>query len=70
MLIIEITKLELIGDHIRNLQIIAMAKTELTGDQLGFVLILKIAKIEFTEKPYWKYANDRNCQNKIHRRPY
>ena len=58
MLIIEIIKLELIGGHIGNMLIIEMAKIELTGGHIGFMLITEI------------YANYRDGQNRINRRPY
>ena len=40
MLIIEITKLELIGGHIGILLIVKMAKIELTSGHIGIMLII------------------------------
>ena len=48
MLIVEMAKIELTGDHIEFMLIIEMAKIELIGGHLGFMLIIliEIAKIE------------------------
>ena len=48
MLIIDITKSELTGGHIRFMLTIEITKIELTGGHIGFMLFIEMAKIELT----------------------
>ena len=40
MLIIEMAKIELIGDYIEFMLILEMAKIELTGGHIGFIVFI------------------------------
>ena len=37
---------------------------------MEFMLIIEMAKIESNRRLYWIYANCRDGQNRINRRPY
>ena len=70
MLIIEMTKIELIGGYIEFMLIIDMAKIELFGGHIGFMLTIEITKIEIIRRLYWIYANCRDGHNRINWRPH
>ena len=70
MLVIEITKIKITGGHIEFMLIIEMAKIEITGGHIEFMLIIEMAKIEINRRLYWIYANCRDGQNRINRRPH
>ena len=50
--------------------IIEMGKIKSTGGHMKIMLIIEMAKIEINRRLYWIYANCRDGQNKINRRPY
>ena len=50
--------------------IIEMAKIELTGGHIEFMLFIEMAKIKLTGGHIEIYANYRDGQNRINRRPY
>ena len=70
MLIVEINKIKLTGGHIEFMLIIEITKIKLTGGHIEFMLIIEVAKIEIKRRLYWIYANCRDKQDKINRRPY
>ena len=70
MLIVEMAKIESTGGHIKNMLFIGITKIKLTGGHIGFMLIVEMAKIEINRRLYWIYANFRDGQNRINRRPY
>ena len=50
--------------------IVEITKIKLTGGHIEFMLIIEMAKIEINRRLYWIYANYRDYQEKIIRRPY
>ena len=64
MLIIEISKIESTGGHIKILLVIEITKIKLTGGYIEFMLIIEMAKIEINRRPYWIYSNYRDGQNR------
>ena len=64
MLIIEMTKIQLTGGHIKIMLVIEITKMKLTGGHIVFMLIIEMAKIEIKRRPYWNYANYRDGQNR------
>ena len=76
MLIIEMAKIDLcqyrtkIGGHIKIMLVIEITKIKLTGGHIEFMLIIEMAKIEINRRLYWIYANYRDGQNRINRRPH
>ena len=79
MLVIEITKMKSTGGHIgimlitgfltadvatNEVHCIEMAKLEFTGVHIGFNVLIYITKMKLN------YANYRDGQNRINRRPY
>ena len=70
MLIVEMGKIESTGVHIKIMLVIEITKKNLTGGHIEFMLIIEVAKIEINRRLYWIYANCRDKQDKIHRRPY
>ena len=65
MLIIESTKIEYTGGHIRIMLIIEIAKIESTGRHIEIMLIIEITKIKFTFWIYCIYIDYQNGQDKI-----
>ena len=70
MLTIEMAKIELIDGYIGFMLIIEMGKIKSTGGHMKILLIIEMAKIEINRRLYWIYANCRDGQDKINRRPY
>ena len=64
MLILEITKIESTGGHIKIMLVIEITKIKLTGCHIEFMLIIEMAKTEINRRPYWIYANYRDGQNR------
>ena len=63
-------KIESTVGHIKILLVIEITKIKLTGGYIGFMLIVEMAKIEINRRLYWIYANCRDGQNTINRRPH
>ena len=70
MLIVEMGKIESTGGHIKIMLVIEITKIKLPGGHIEFMLIIEMAKIEINRRLYWIYANCRDYQDKINRRPY
>ena len=56
MLVIEITKIGLTGDHIEIMLILEMAKIELTGGHIGLIIFIDY-QIGINWGPYWIILN-------------
>ena len=63
-------KIESTGGHIKIMLVIEITRIKLTGGHMEFMLIIEMAKIEINRRLYWIYANCRDRQNRINRRPY
>ena len=70
MLIVEMGKIESTGGHIKIMLVIEITKKKLTGGHIEFMLIIEMGKIEINRRLYCIYANCRDSQDKINRRPY
>ena len=70
MRIVEMGKIESTGGHIKIMLVIEITKKKLTGGHIEFMLIIEVVKIENNRRLYWIYANCRDNQDKINRRPY
>ena len=70
MLIMEISKIESTGGHIKFMLVIEITKIKLPGGHIEFMLIIEMAKIEIYRRLYWIYANCRDGQNRINLRPH
>ena len=64
MLIVEMSRIESTGGHIRIMLFIEITKTKLTGGHIEFMLIIEMSKIEINRRLYWIYANYRDVQNR------
>ena len=64
MLIVEMTKIESTGGHIKIMLVIEITKIELTGGHIEFMLMIEMAKIEINQRQYWIYVNCRDGQNR------
>ena len=45
-----------------------IAKIELTGGLIGIMVFIEMEQNIINLRPYWNYANFRDCQNRINRR--
>ena len=63
-------KMEFTGGHIEIMLFIEITKIKKTGSHIVIMLILEMAKIKWTRGHNRHYANFRDGQNRINRRPY